>query len=353
MTSTPQRLRVGIAVDLPLADVQLLRELEPRLELVHDPELNRPQRWDGDWEGDPRFTRTSEQNAKFTQMLHSVDALFGIPDVNPALLTQSVHANQDLRWVHTTAAGGGAQVKAAGLSATELERVAFTTSAGVHGSTLAEFALFGVLAGAKNLRKLEADQARKNWPSERWRMRHLDEMTVLVVGLGGIGSAVVERFKACGSTVWGTSRSGRPVPGVDRLIDPEHLAQAASQVDAIVATLPGTASTEGLIGAEVFASVRPDTILVNVGRGAVVDESALLPALNDGRIGFAALDVVAQEPLPEDSPLWQHPNVLISPHTAALSAQETSRIARLFASNATRLLDGKPLRNRVDTVEFY
>ena len=106
----------------------------------------------------------------------------------------------------------------------ELERVAFTTSAGVHGSTLAEFALFGILAGAKDLRRLEAEQAARHWPAERWAMRHLDEMTVLIVGLGGIGAATAARFKACGSTVWGTSRSGRPVDGVDRVIPLDELA---------------------------------------------------------------------------------------------------------------------------------
>lgn len=353
MTPTTQRLRVGIAVDLPAADLELMRELEPRLDFVYEPELYRPQRWQGDWEGDPTFTRTPEQAERYHQIITSSQALFGIPDVNPELLQKTVRENPDLRWVHTTAAGGGSQVKAAALTADELERVTFSTSAGVHGSTLAEFALFGVLAGAKNLRKLEADQANKYWPAERWRMRHLDEMTILVVGLGGIGTAVVERFKACGSTVWGTSRSGKPVAGVDRLIDPSQLAEVAGQVDAIVATLPGTKSTEGLLGADVFEAVQEGTILVNVGRGTVVDESALIPALEAGRIGFAALDVVAQEPLDPKSVLWEHPNVLISPHTAALSNQETTRIARLFAHNATCLLDGQGLRNKVDTVEFY
>lgn len=353
MTPTTQRLRVGIAVDLPAADLELMRELEPRLDFIYEPELYRPQRWQGDWEGDPTFTRTPEQTERYHQIITSSQALFGIPDVNPELLQKTVRENPDLRWVHTTAAGGGSQVKAAALTADELERVTFSTSAGVHGSTLAEFALFGVLAGAKNLRKLEADQANKYWPSERWRMRHLDEMTILVVGLGGIGTAVAERFKACGSTVWGTSRSGKPVAGVDRLIDPSQLAEVAGQVDAIVATLPGTKSTEGLLSHEVFEAVQEGTILVNVGRGTVVDESALIPALEAGRIGFAALDVVAQEPLDPKSVLWEHPNVLISPHTAALSNQETTRIARLFAHNATCLLDGQGLRNKVDTVEFY
>ncbi|WP_248492294.1 NAD(P)-dependent oxidoreductase [Tsukamurella sp. PLM1] len=199
---------------------------------------------------------------------------------------------------------------------------------------------------------MEADQAAKVWP-ERWEMRHLDEMTVLIVGLGGIGAATAARFAACGSTVWGTSRSGRPVEHVDRIVPLEEIVEAASEVDAVVVTLPGTASTEKLLGAEFFAAVRPGTLLTNVGRGTVIDEDALLTALDDGRIGFAALDVFATEPLPQSSPLWTHPRVLASPHTAALSRQESTRIARLFARNATALLDGAPLTNVVDTVEFY
>ncbi|MBS4103996.1 D-2-hydroxyacid dehydrogenase [Tsukamurella paurometabola] len=350
MTAT---LRAALAVDLPEDDCLLIERLEPRVELLRDHSLNRPARWDADWEGDPTFARTPEQEAAFTALLDGADALFGIPDVQPARLAAVVRANPSLRWVHATAAGGGAQVRAAGLTSAELERVAFTTSAGVHGSTLAEFALFGILAGAKDLRRLEDDQAARHWPAERWAMRHLDEMTVLIVGLGGIGAATAARFKACGSTVWGTSRSGRPVEHVDRVVPLDELAAAAAQVDAIVVTLPGTAATEKLIGAELLAGVRPGTLLANVGRGTVIDEDALLRALDDGRIGFAALDVFATEPLPQQSPLWGHPRVLASPHTAALSRQEGRRIARLFARNATALLDGAPMANVVDTVEFY
>lgn len=353
MSATSQTLHVAIAVDLPAEERELITQLEPRVRILHRPDLNRPSRWDADWEGDPNFSRTPEQEAEFAELLGGADALFGIPDVDPGLLARTVRSNERLRWVHATAAGGGAQVRAAALSADELERVVFTTSAGVHASTLAEFAVFGVLAGAKDLRQLEQDQAARLWPAERRYMRHLDEMTVLIVGLGGIGAATAARFAAFGSTVWGTSRSGRAVESVDRVVPLDQLTEAAAHADAVVVTLPGTAATEGLIGSDVLSAVKPGTILVNVGRGTVIDEQALVEALDAGRIGFAALDVFAAEPLPESNPLWGHSNVLVSPHTAALSRQEARRIARLFAENATRLLDGQPLRNQVDTVEFY
>jgi phosphoglycerate dehydrogenase-like enzyme len=108
-----------------------------------------------------------------------------------------------------------------------------------------------------------------------------------------------------------------------------------------------------MLGSAFFDAAQPGLTVVNVGRGTVIDEDALLAALDNGQVGFAALDVVAQEPLAASSPLWDRPNVLVSPHTAALNEAEDLRIAELFADNATRFLDGRPLRNRVDTVDFY
>ncbi len=352
MTDTTTPMRIVVSVDLSEDLCRRIEQLEPRVELIRDHSLYRPMRGPADWSGDPAFTRSREQQAAFDELVDSADALFGIPDVDSAALARTIGANPRLRWVHTTAAGGGGQVKAASLSESDLERVLFTTSAGVHGDTLAEFALFGVLAGAKDLPRLHRQQARREW-TDRWEMRQLDEMTVLIVGLGGIGVAAARKFSALGATVLGTTRSGEPVDGVDRLIPIDELPTAVREADAIVVTLPGTAATEGLLGEEVFANVKPGVIVSSVGRGTVIDEPSLIAALDDGRVSFAALDVFAVEPLPDDNPLWGHPNVLVSPHTAALSSAEESRIARLFAENARRLLDGEPLKNVVDTVEFY
>lgn len=352
MTDANTRLRAVVAVPLPEELCRLIEELEPRLDVTRDHELYRPMRGPADWTGDPAVTRTPDQQQRFDAMVDSADVLFGIPDVDPDALARTVAANPSLRWVMTTAAGGGAQVKAAGLSREALARIVFTTSAGVHGSSLAEFAVFGVLAGAKNLPRLLDDQHDRRWPG-RWQMRQLDELTVLIVGLGGIGTECARRFSALGATVWGTTRSGRPVDGVDRLVPIDELAQAAASVDAIVVTLPGTEQTHHLVGAEVLGAIKPGGILASVGRGSVVDEQALIAALEEGRISFAALDVFEVEPLPVDSPLWNDPRVLVSPHTAALDSREEERIARRFAADATRFLDGRPMKSVVDTVEFY
>ncbi|WP_323743156.1 D-2-hydroxyacid dehydrogenase [Curtobacterium sp. VKM Ac-2887] len=341
-----------IAAPLRPEHAALLCDLEPRIDLAYDPEALPPMRFPADFAGDPAFTRAVDVDDRWRASLRHADALYGVPDVDSALLAETVRANPTLHWVHTMAAGGGGQVRAAGLTADELRRVRFTTSAGVHGTSLAEFALLGVLAGAKGLPRLAVDQRARRWP-ERWVMQPVVGGTVLVLGLGGIGSEVARLCSAVGMRVVGASRSGHPVEHVDEVVAIDALASVLPGVDAVVSTLPGTVATERLLDEAFFSGLRPGATFVNVGRGTVVDESALVSALDDGRIGFAALDVVAVEPLPGSSPLWDSERVLISPHTAALTESEEERIVRLFADNARRLLDDEPLRNVVDTVEFY
>ncbi len=352
VTDSGRRLRVVVATPLSEANRDLIASVEPHLDLVWEPSLLPPMRHNADHEGDPAFRRTEEQDARFRSLLDSADVLYGIPGVDPQALKRTVDANPALRWVHTMAAGGGGQVGAAGLSAEQLDRIAFTTSAGVHGGPLAEFALFGVLAGAKTLPRL-LDQQRSHTWSGRWEMAQVSEQTVLILGLGGIGTEVARLLSGLGATVIGTSRRPVEVFGVSRVIHPDDLLDVAPSVHAVITTLPGTAATVGLLGAEFFAALRPGSTVVNVGRGTVIDESALIAALREGVVGFAALDVFATEPLDAASPLWDLPNVLVSPHTAALNQGEERRIAELFAQNATRLLAGQELINRVDTVEFY
>ncbi|WP_372594202.1 D-2-hydroxyacid dehydrogenase [Actinotalea sp.] len=350
--STEPRLTVAVVTPLPEELCALLTRLEPRIDLRCEQDLLPPMRWPGDHDGDPAFRRSPAEQARFEALMDSADALYGIPDVDPAALARTVRANPRLRWVHTMAAGGGGQVKAAGLTEAELARVAFSTSAGPHSGPLAEFALFAVLAGAKSLPRLLAQQSDRLW-SERWAMRQVSEMTVVVVGMGNIGRGVAALFSALGARVIGVNRSVRTVEGVEEVVTPDRLVEVVSGADAIVSTLPGTDATTGMISREVFAAVKPGIILASVGRGTVIDQDALVEALSDGRVAFAGLDVVAVEPLPQDDPLWAMDNVLIAPHTAALNDNEDRLIAELFAANATRLLDGEDLVNRVDTLHFY
>jgi len=343
-----------VVASTPISEelIDCVARAEPRIDFVRDQSLLAPQRFAGDHAGDPSFRRTPEQQQAFDDLVDSAQALYGVPDEQPDALRRTVRNNPGLLWVHTMPAGGGSQVKAAQLTEDELGRISFTTSAGVHAEPLAEYAIFGLLAGAKTLPRLVKQQRDIRW-TERWEMGLLSQQRILLLGLGGIGRVVAAKLAALGVTVVGTSRSGTPVPGVDELVHPGDLAGAARDVDGIVVSLPGTAATEGLVDAKVLRAAKPGFTLVSIGRGTVIDERALIDALRDGHVGFAALDVFASEPLADDNPLWTHPNVLISPHTAALNSAEDRIIAELFADNATRYLDGRPLRNRVDTVEFY
>jgi phosphoglycerate dehydrogenase-like enzyme len=346
------RLRVVVSTPLSEELCALIEQREPRVDVIRDQSLLPPQRHPGDHTGDPAFVRTPEQRARFEAMVDTAEALYGLPDESGRALHRTVEVNAQLRWVHATPAGGGAQVKSAHLTAEQLDRIAFTTSAGVHAQPLAEFALLGVLAGAKRLPVLRERQERHEWTG-RWALGHVAEQTVLVVGLGGIGRRSAELIAAVGATVVGVHRRQVDAPGVSHIVPVERLAEVASTADAIVLALPGTDLTHHMLSREVLAKVKPGITIVNVGRGTTVDEPALIEALIDGRVGFAALDVTYKEPLAADSPLWDLPTVLLSPHAAALSTSEDRRIAELFATNATRLIDGHPLINPVNMQEFY
>jgi phosphoglycerate dehydrogenase-like enzyme len=349
---TDRRLRAVAATPIPEELAQRVRDAEPRLDLVVPQDLLPPQQHPGDHVGDPAFTRSPEDEQRFQDLVDSAQVLFGIPGERPSLLARTLRANPALEWVQLMPAGGGAQVKGAHLTEEELARVRFTTTAGVHAVPLAEWCELGLLAGFKTLPRLQRHQRAHEWEPS-FLMRRLEGSTVLVVGLGSIGRLVAARLARQGVHVHGTSRRDVTVEGVERVIRPDEMAARAGDYDGIVVTLPGTDETRHLVGAEVLAAVKPGVTVANVGRGTVIDQDALIAALTDGRVGFAALDVTDPEPLPADSPLWDLPNVLISPHTAARSDREDDLIADLFARNATRYLDGEPLINLVNTKEFY
>jgi phosphoglycerate dehydrogenase-like enzyme len=342
------RLRVVIATPMSSANVELLRALEPRIEVIHDPELAGPA--SDNWM--EHYDRPPELQEAYERYIDSAEALYGVPDQSGRALARTVAANPGLRWVHTIPAGGGQQVRAARLSRDDLDRILFTTSAGVHAEPLAEFAVFGVLAGAKLLPWLLAEKAAHRW-GERRVMPIAADLTVAVVGLGSIGRLTAAKLAGLGYTVVGVHRREVEAPGVTRIRPVDELAQVVAEVDAVVLALPGTEATRGMLSHDVLGAVKPGITVVNVGRGTTIDEDALIEALGDGRVGLAVLDVTAVEPLAAESPLWDLPNVVIAPHTAAISPHEPRLIAELFAENARRMLDGEPLLNLVDTVEFY
>lgn len=351
-TMTP-KTTVAIAVPLEAELVERIRAVDPSVTVLYDPELLPPERFPADHSGDPDFRRTPEQEERYWDMLDRAQVLYGIPNESPAGLARVARSNPHLEWIHAMAAGAGGAVKASGLDAGALQKFKVTTSAGVHALPLAEFAALGILNGFKRSAEMAQDQAVRVWPELRTPTRLVNGSHLVVTGLGEIGLETARIAHALGMTVSGTKRSVEPIEGIREVAGNDGLAGLLATADAVVNTLPGTPYTERLFSREVFAAMKPGTVMVNVGRGTVVDEDALLEALDNGQVSYACLDVFAVEPLPQDSPLWHHPRVMVSPHTSALSAAENRLITERFCSNLRTFLDGGELPHVVDTVHFY
>jgi glyoxylate/hydroxypyruvate reductase A len=213
--------------------------------------------------------------------------------------------------------------------------------------------MMGLLYFFRDVPYLNARKAEKHW--ERYTVQGLQGARVLVVGLGSLGRAVAHDCAAMGVEVWGTRRtSGGETPeGVTRVIALDQIRDALGQVDALVLACPLTEATRGLIGRAEIEALKPGAVIVNIARGQVIDQAAMLEGLQSGRIKGAALDVFEIEPLPKDDPMWDLPNVLISPHSASTVAAENSRIVNIFLDNLGRFRDGAPLRNLYDASRGY
>ena len=342
-----------IASPLEAELVERIREAEPRAEVVYEPDLLPQARYPGDHRGDPEFGRHPAGEARWRELLDQAEVLFGIPDDSAAGLAE-VAGLPRLRWVHATSAGAGEVVRGAELPPEALERVTVTTSSGVHAVPLAEFAVLGLLAIAKDLPRFAEEQRARAWPEVRQPLRELDGQTLVLVGLGEIGRETARLAKAFGMRTVGIRRSRKPPPEhVDEVHGPDRLAELAGRADAMVVSLPLTEETAGMVDRATIERLPPGCTFVNVGRGGVVDEPALIEALRAGRIAGAVLDVFATEPLPQDSPLWDLPNVVVTPHAVALSARENERIVELFVANLRRYLDGEPLAKVVEPGVYY
>jgi phosphoglycerate dehydrogenase-like enzyme len=239
-------------------------------------------------------------------------------------------------------------VKRVGLDQTD---ITFTTASGVHARPLADFCLMAMLMFAKNYVWMERDKKAKRW--ERYCGEELTGKTLAIVGVGRVGQEVARHGKRMDMRVTGMRRSDVPVPDVDKVFDRADLHAMLREADFLVLAAPHTPDTEGMIGEAELAQLRPSTVLINIGRGALVDEDALIRALQEKRLAGAALDVLRDEPPPQDSPLWDMPNVIISPHSASTVTQENERITEIFCDNLRRYLSGQPLRNVLDKERLY
>jgi phosphoglycerate dehydrogenase-like enzyme len=224
--------------------------------------------------------------------------------------------------------------------------VALTNAAGVHAQPIAEQVLGSLLTFERGLDEAARNQRRGVW--QRYEGGELGTRTVGILGLGAIGGRVAELLSAFGSTVLGTKRDLSSVPdGVEEVFGAEEYWPVLERADHVVIACPLTDETRGLVGSDELRLLPDDGVVVNVARGEVVDQDALVRTLQNGSIGGAALDVFEEEPLPPESPLWDLPNALVTPHVAGTTPEYVRRCAEIFADNYDRFLAGAELENRV------
>ncbi|GIO10553.1 3-phosphoglycerate dehydrogenase [Cohnella xylanilytica] len=253
-------------------------------------------------------------------------------------------AESPLRWVQTGSAGVD------NLPLAELERlgVTVTTASGVHPVPMAETAFAMLLAFTRNLHLAVRNQTERRWERAE-TYGELRGRTMGVVGAGQIGSEVARLARAFGMRTLGVRRSGKAAEHIDRMESFEGLDGVLAESDVVVNILPDTPETRRLFDADRFAKMKPGALFVNIGRGASVDTDALLEALRSGRLAGSGLDVVDPEPLPEDHPLWNEDNVILTPHIGGNTDSYKERLAELFIANLRAYLEtGRPDRNVVD-----
>lgn len=279
-------------------------------------------------------------------LVHDVEVAVGTnygPRVVPFL-----EAAPKLRWYHSAGAGVERLVV---LPQFRERRVTLTNNSGAMDIPIAEHVIAMVLSAAKRLYLYRDQQAKAEWREHQ--QAEVRGQTLVVYGLGSIGAETARLAAAIGLRVLGVRRGGDAVPGVEKIFPPDRLADAAAEADYLVVCAPLTRATTGAVSRDVLAKMRPTAWVLNIARGPIIDEAALVEALRAGTIGGAALDALTTEPLPKDSPLWSLENVIITPHSSNSSPRVRERSVALFRENLRRYKAKEPLLNVVDVDAGY
>jgi glyoxylate/hydroxypyruvate reductase len=318
----------------------------PGVEVRYRPDLLPQPRYPCDHHG-PAPALTVAERAEWATLLRQADVCFDFDWDEPAEMPARAPG---VKWVQASSSGIGQFMGRTGLAGWD---AVVTTAAGIHAQPLTEWAVTGILYFVKDVPGLQARQAAHRW--ERMATAGLAGRRALVVGLGHVGRAVAAALAGLGVEVWGVRReaSTGQLAGVSRTGTAAELPELLRSCDIMVLACPLTPETFRLIGAQELAALGPDGILVNIARGAIIDEPALIDALRQRAIRGAVLDVAQAEPLAADSPLWDLGNVLISPHSASTLATENVALVELFLRNLALFQAGKPLINRYDPARGY
>ena len=345
---------VFIATPLEAEHVDRIRALDPdRLEVMFEPDLLPPTRYIADHKGQDGFALTAEQEERWRGHLARTDILWDFPP-SASDGTSGIDLALNLKWIQTTSSGVGQTVKRLGIQESD---ILVTTARGVHAGPLSEFVFLALLSHVKRLPHLQAEQKAHHW--ERFCGDELAGKTLAIIGVGELGRRVAAVGRCFGMRVVALAQAGSNQTaeqvGIDVLFPHEGLHEMLREADALVLAVPHTPDTEGMIDEAAFAALKPGGVFVNIARGQVVDHEALTRNLQSGRIALAALDPFALEPLDPNSPLWDLPNVLISPHSASTAESENRKITDIFCHNLRCYIEGRldDMQNVLDKARMY
>jgi len=326
--------------------VEQIAALDARLDVVYRPDLIGRPRYPADHT--PPVERTEAQAGEWAAILARAEVLFDIDGPSASDLPRRAPR---LRWIQASSSGVGQWIRDLGLVDSP---VVVTNAAGIHAEPLAEFVLLAVLHFAKHMPRMVAEQRAHRW--ERTAVEMVRGKTLGIIGMGRVGREMARLASGVGLRVVGarrTATSGAVEEFPYELRPLERLHDLLAESHYLVLIVPLTPETRGLIGAAEIQAMRPGAVLINLARGPVVDEQALVAALRSGHLAGAALDVFTEEPLPTDSPFWDMPNVLVTPHSMSTVPEENQRLVDLFCDNLRRYLAGEYLLNVVDKMRGY
>ncbi|MCC6704557.1 MAG: D-2-hydroxyacid dehydrogenase [Thermomicrobiales bacterium] len=299
-------------------------------------------------EADPDVDLRIVPRGELGDHLADADVLIGW-----AAESRHLDAAPKLRWIQTPTAG----VDGVDRAAIKARGILLTNSSGVHAVNIPEHILGYMLAFSRQFHRAFEQQQRHEWNGDAIRPHTFELMgsTLLVAGLGHIGEGLAVRAKALGMRVIGMRRrlTIERASAADEVIGFGDLKSRIGEADHVAITLPLTADTEGMFDAGVIAAMKPGAYLYNIGRGSIIDQDALIAALETGHLAGAGLDVTTPEPLPADSPLWTAPNVIITPHTSGWSPKNLDRGVPLWIENLRRFRANEPLVNLIDLDAGY
>ena len=345
---------VFITTPLETKFVDRIKSVRPeQVTVLYDPDLLPPTRYTCDHNGIEGFTLTPIQEKRWKTHMAVADILWNFPPKTRDG-TRGLDFAPNIKWIQTTSSGISTRIEELNLINSD---VLITNSRGVHAGPLAEFVFLVLLSHVKQLPRMQSDQKGRHW--ERFCSNELAGQTLALIGMGELGRKIASIGKIFDMKIVALASPGSEKTaqelGIQKLFPNEQLHTMLSETDALVLAVPHTPETDGMIDENALRTLKKGSVFINIARGHIVDESALVRHLKLGRIAFAGLDTLTIEPLPKDSSLWDLPNVLISPHSASTVKAENERITEIFCHNLLCYLEGREedMRNIVNKRLMY